>query len=404
MKEQRQKAIDLAGFWLEESGITELDDQHPAYGGVYEGVHRPRGTYLRVHHMVTGFAMSVFAHLYRRTNRKADLELAIQAFEYLQKHRNLSTNPMVYGACTHAYLPSELRDIDTYYSFDNAVILQGLCDLYRETGDDDLLDAATEIASWLVENMQKPDGSFYARVDGTRRKLGYQTISFDGDNGSMHAKHAIGLLRLNWITKESRFLRAAREVLDWTLSIQRPDGMFWANDRMKYVFTYAHCNATEGMIMGSIILEDSKFIESARRAAEALLRIQSADGSMPAVPEEGRNLPLKALNIMLPYKATDATAQAIRIFVIMYVITKEERFLEAARRAEKYLLSVQIPPEAGRKFAGAFYYQEAETAMGLRVRPMLYTWVTQLALFALYWMDDLEHDAAELQHLVRELF
>ena len=404
MNEQRIHAIEKAALWLTDSGIVEKDDQHPAFGGVYLGVHRPKGTYPKVNHMVTGYGISAFTYLHRRRLRADDLELALQAASYLNQHRHIEGHPMAFGAINHSYFQNELKPVEVYSSFGNAMILQGLCDLYRATSEGDLLDTALGIGNWLVENMQRPDGSFYSRIELARRKRGHSGTSFDTDGGCLHAKNAIGLLRLHRLCDDRRFLRAAREVLNWVLLLQRDDGLFWANDRERYVFTHAHCYATEGMLFGSVILEDDRFIKSAAKAAEALLTLQLPDGSLPAVPEEGRNLALRALNMMLPYKATDATAQAARIWALMYIMSRDDRFLEAAHRAEEYLISVQLPQEAGRRFAGAFHYQEAETTIGLHVRSMLYTWVTQQSMFALYWLKDIEEGNDELPTILREIF
>jgi len=404
MDHQRERAIQLASQWLTESGIVETDDQHPAYGGVYLGVHRPRGAYPKVHHRITGYGLSMFTALHRRRLNAGDLELAHQAAAYLNRHRKLDGYPLVYGACDHAYLPDLLKPAEYYLSFDNAMIIQGLCDLYRQTKVEDLLDMAMDIGSWLVENMQRPDGGFYARVDLARRKLGQAGPTFECDGGCQHAKHAIGLLRLHRLCGDQRFAAAARDVLRWVLGLQRSDGLFWANEKERYVFTHAHCHAVEGLLFGAIILEDDTLFRAAGKAVDALLNLQFEDGSLPAVPEEGRSLPLKALNIIMPYKATDATAQAMRLWLLMYEIGRDERHLAAARKAETYLLGVQVREEGGKRFSGAFHYQEAETSIGLHVRSMLYTWVTQFSLSALYWMHDRENGTAALQTYLRELF
>ncbi len=404
MNQDRLQAIELAAYWLTESGILELDDQHPAFGGIYESVNRPRGNYSKVLHLLNGYGISALINLHRRRRRASDLNLAFILFTYLQKHRRMQGPSIVYGACTQAYEPDELKDVEYFYAFDNAMILQGLCDLNAQTGDEDALDAAKEIANWLVENMQRPDGSFYSRVDLSRKKPGYNTASFEGDSGCIHAKLVIGLLRLHALIGDNRYLKASKEALEWVLALQREDGLFWANDKMRYVFTHAHACAAEGMLYGAMTLKDDRLMVSAQKAADALINIQLADGSMPAVPEEGRNFTLRALNIMLPYKATDATAQAIRLFALLYAATRDLKYHEAALNAEEYLFSVQIPREVGKRFAGAFHYQEAETAVGLHVRSALFAWVTQFALSAMQWMADIDAGGYDADTFLKELF
>jgi hypothetical protein len=80
-------------------------------------------------------------------------------------------------------------------------------------------------------------------------------------------------------------------------------------------------------------------------AADALINIQLADGSMPRCRRREK-LYAARFKHKLPYKATDATAQAIRLFALLYAATRDLKYHEAALNAEEYLFSVQIPREA----------------------------------------------------------
>jgi hypothetical protein len=245
MNQDRLQAIELAAYWLTESGILELDDQHPAFGGIYESVNRPRGNYSKVLHLLNGYGISALINLHRRRRRASDLNLAFILFTYLQKHRRMQGPSIVYGACTQAYEPDELKDVEYFYAFDNAMILQGLCDLNAQTGDEDALDAAKEIANWLVENMQRPDGSFYSRLICQGRNPATIPLLSRAILGASRQTRNRSF-ELHALIGDNRYLKASKEALEWVLALQREDGLFWANDKMRYFLrTRTHARRKE---------------------------------------------------------------------------------------------------------------------------------------------------------------
>ena len=390
------KSIDLALNWLSQSDIRHREGM--ARGGVNQGYNWQERSYPFVYSEITGYAVSMFVHAYRWTEQEHYLTLAQEAAGFLMRlhAKGVAKGEPAQGAIAHGFSLPELTLRHQYYSFDVAMCLQGLLDLYAIEPTTKLEEAAKAMGDWLIYEMQKPSGAFLAMYNadtGEREHLG---DNFFDDFGCLHAKHAIGLLKLGLVTKEEHYTSAAKRVCDWVLGLQDKDGAFRANGRSKEVVSHPHCYATEGLLFAHYALKTERYLEAARRAGEWLLSAQNSTGSISIAYKRGLWRMKRRLNeLFFPKPVTDATAQAIRIWLILYYIDQDERFLAAAHKAASFLVQMQETSPSDPNAQGGFYFWPDH--------PIMFTWATMFAVDALYALEHLERKSA-YHEMMKELF
>jgi len=403
MHTQMQKAITQAIHWLTHSDIRNRDESLQSFGGLNAGYDWKRGTYTSVYNEITGYGISCFLNVFQWTGDHQYLGLARDAADYLCRFQAQDPRRLEFGAIPHSLTKPDLEVVRTYWAFDNAMILRGLMKLYAISREERYLHAGVGIADWLLQNMQKEDGSFLAFYDAEADFATHEWNEFYGDGGCLHVKNALGLLSLACIQHNERYTGAARRLCRWGIELQTSDGTFWANGRKRYVFTHAHCYATEGFLHAYHYLKDPEFLEAARLAGEVLVRLQNADGSLYRIYRNRLPWKDRAKESLFPQKTSDATAQAIRTWVLLYYLTREKRYLEAAEKAVAFLLDMQVVMSRNPRKQGAFYYQRCDIFGKRKFSPVLFTWCTQFSVAAMYALAHVDRENG-YEQMIDELF
>jgi hypothetical protein len=203
-------------------------------------------------------------------------------------------------------------------------------------------------------------------------------------------------LKLGRVTGDDRYTAAARRVCDWVLGLQDDDGAFRATERLRQVVSHSHCYATEGLLFAHYALGAGHYLEAARRAGEWLLIAQNPDGSINIAYKRrwwrmGRRITEK----LLPRQVTDATAQAIRIWLVLYYLDGDPRLLDACHSAESFLREMQCTSSPDRNAIGGFYFWPGH--------PMMYAWCAMFAVHALYGVNHVNREDS-YHRIMRELF
>lgn len=209
--------------------------------------------------------------------------------------------------------------------FNTGQVLFGWAAAYRETGDSRYQKAAGRAADFLVE-AQDPDGAW--RRHGSR-------FARSGVN-VYDARTAWGLLDASRVTGDAQHREAALRNLRFVLTRQRPNGWFEEccldDDRRPLLHTLAY--TMEGLLESGIIARDPSLVEGARRAADALLSRQRADGSLAGRFDEEWQPAAR-------WSCLTGDAQTSIVWLRLGEITREARYLDAARRMNRYLMSTQ---------------------------------------------------------------
>ena len=187
-------------------------------------------------------------------------------------------------------------------------------------------------------------------------------------------------------------------VCDWVLGLQDSDGAFWSNNARSFVFTHSHCYAIEGLLYAFYRLKRNQYKNAAIKAGDWLIKAQNTDGSFYREYKTG-----KMKEKILPKKTSDATAQAIRIWVILYYLTGEKKYVVFAKKSLEYLLSMQVEESEDSNKLGGFLYQSRNYLWFKHVVPEMMSWPAMFSIQALLMLGDVER-AGDFQKAVADIF
>jgi len=408
--------ISAAIKWLSESDILNKDKQKPSFGGVNNGYFWKEKKYQYVYNEITGYAINAFINLYKWLGNEKYLQYAKNAADYLISLQAKDNNTFEYGAIFHSLTLPDLKNVKNYYSFDNSIILHGMINLYKMTNEKEYHDVCLDIGNWLLK-MQKGDGSFYSYYDAENKIIDHEYDEFFFDNGCLHIKNSIGLMFLNHISDTTRYYDAGLKICNWGERLLEKDGIFWVNPRKKYVFTHSHCYATEGYLYAYYLSKKQEYLNIAQKAGEALIALQNHDGSlyrsyknkisMKRWMNEKYKLSVRTWmnEKKYPWKTIDATAQASRIWTLLYSINKEKKFLEPAKKAIEFITKNQALDTDDENMFGGFYYQSCDNygKNELKLEKGMYTWCTQFSLSALMLFKSIQNNV-EFENIIEKLF
>jgi len=405
--------IDAAIAWLSESDIINKDKQKSSFGGINNAYIWKDKTYQWVYNEITGYAVNAFLTMYKWLNDEKYLQYSKNAADYLITQQEKKTNAFEHGAVSHSLTFPDLKTVRNYYSFDNAIILHGMVNLYKITNEKKYLDACKGIGDWLLK-MHKDEGPFYSYYDAERKVVNHEYDEFWFDNGSLHVKNAIGLMSLNQISGDKKYYTAGLKVCTWGTRLLDRDGIFWANQRKKFVFTHAHCYATEGYLYAYYLSKKPEYLKIAKKAGEALIALQNQDGSLFRSYKNKITMKRNNEGIRLsvsrwrrerkyPWKTIDATAQAARIWTLLYSLYNEEKFLDPIKKAIDFITKNQVLDTNDQNMFGGFYYQSCDKDGKNELSKEMYTWCTQFALSALMLYKSIQSNM-QFDDLIEMLF
>ncbi len=209
--------------------------------------------------------------------------------------------------------------------FNTGQVLFGWTAAHRETGDPRFQKAAARAADFLVE-AQDPDGAW--RRHGSR-------FARSGVN-VYDARTAWGLLDASRMTGDPRHREGALRNLRFVLTRQRANGWFEEccldDDRRPLLHTIAY--TVEGLLEAGALAGEPDLIDAARLAADALLARQRSDGSLAGrFDSEWRS--------DTRWSCVTGDAQTSIVWLRLAELTGNQRYTDAARRMNQYLMSTQ---------------------------------------------------------------
>jgi hypothetical protein len=373
-----QGHIDLVFRWLLHSGLR-VPAPSPHAGAVSRGYDLAQRKHQYLYLEITGYMLSWLLAAYRHTGDETLRPLAHETLDFLLARQVPAGSCPFAGAFPHHVDRESGLSHPLYYSFDAAMILQGLLDYYQESHDPRVLDAARRTGDWLVHHMQQEDGSFLAVVaDGIDVSREQQDPIF-GAGGCLHAKHAIGLLKLWQATGEIAYRESARAVCDWVIAQQNRHGAIRASAQTNQTVSHTHCYAVEGLLYAYAAMEHAPYLLAAQKAAAWLRRMQGSDGAIYiAYNRSLRELKSRVVELAFPRKVGDASSQAVRIWTILNAIVPDPGFLDSAQRAGLFLKSVQNMEVDPSTRGGIAYWPG---------HPILFAWVGMFAWQALQFLE-----------------
>jgi len=388
--DRSQRSVKTAINWLLNSAIHNLDKTNlETFGSFnnYYDLRKKNGSYAYTE--ITAYAIELLLDLWRRTNDPRYFKNARLAGQWVGNMQYKGDDENAIGG----FLQSPNGPmVHRVFSFDSAICIGALSDLYRKTGDNKYLKMAGEGVRWLIQIMQNSDGSFKPFYDLTTKsfssKLNHRVSFWPMSTklhktwyelpGCHHGKIAIGLLKYYSIKKNPLLLEIVRSLCYWALMQQDHKGYFKVNPESKASFLHTHCYATEGLLYAYLYLKDRQIFDAAEKAGRWLIKIQRSDGSIPSWFNNRK---------IISRVNSSAVAQAIRLWSILYHETGDQCYYDSIKKSSRYLLSMQhVDSDLDR--LGGFYLVEFDLKL-IRYRiKRLYSWSTMFAIHALNLADD----------------
>jgi hypothetical protein len=207
--------------------------------------------------------------------------------------------------------------------FDTGQIIHGLVRAFEERHDARFLDAASRAGDWLAA-IQEPDGA-WRRFESDEKEKTY------------NVRTAWALLRLHGASHVDRHREAALRSLDRALSQQEPNGWYASmefkagQDPLTHTIAYT----IEGVLESGILLDDARLIDSARKAADAMVEAQREAGFL-------RGRYGRGWRSTLTWTCLTGTAQMAMVWLTLHRVTGDARYVEAAREANLYVKQRQV--------------------------------------------------------------
>ncbi|MCX5815372.1 MAG: hypothetical protein NTX75_03905 [Proteobacteria bacterium] len=393
--------------WLVDSDIRIKDQSSPLFDSVCGSYNTRNRSYPFVYCEITAYAIQFLLRAAKWFQNKDLVLLAKAGGDFLMRTQHNESDCNVSGAIPYGFSLPDKQKIEKYYSFDSAICMSALVELYEVLGDESYLKSAIRICTWL-EVLQEQSGFFHFghTKDGYKPKL----TDWYGSGGCLHAKNAIGLLKLYNATQERRLVNAAERVLEWGLTLQLKNGAFRVNKECNYIFTHACCYAIEGLLYGYSVLGKPHYLRACIHAASWLLGSQNSDGSLSQY--YGPNIecyladikwPLRKLRKVVVPRETGATAQAMRIWLALYRETGDKAFDAAAHKAGQFILRMQSQVMSDPNSFGGFHSSCDSLWLFHRLSHYQYAWTDMFACHALNVLDD-KTNYPNFNSIVDELF
>lgn len=302
MSERLSAALD----WIQQAHRAVND------GGISKGYDLLRRSWAPSYPETTGYTIPTLLNAARILDRPDLRLLVLSLADYLLK----CATPE--GGVVHW----QASAADQPIVFDTGQVIFGWIAAFDVSGNQDYLDAAIRAGSWLCA-IQHSRGYWERHQHLDRIKV-------------IDTRVAWALLELHRRSGEDRLREAATRNLEWAVSQQNAEGWFSycsfkeGQDPITHTLAYT----AEGLLEGGMYLGEEKYIASATRMLEALLKKQRPDGAL-------------ASTYGSDWKATSRSScltgncQMARLWLIQYRLSSERRFLTAAQNAIKFVAERQ---------------------------------------------------------------
>ncbi len=367
----------LVSDWLLQSGIQNTDADPKFRGGVNAWYDLKKQTFPFIYSEITGYAVSAFLFIHHVLKGPIYLERAQLAANWLLRSRD----PKYGFVVNRVYHPSEEKPYyDSWiFTFDQWMIIDGLCNLSGVTGDRSYLHGAQEIADRLIQKTFRHDNYMYPAVNLENGQVEAANDKWSRQPGSFHAKVLLGLNRLFNLTHDQKYLTHAFRLAERACLDQKENGRFVTQINTGSTHLHPHCYTLEGILFFGLSQNRQSLIEASKKGLEWMLNSQHDDGTLYAFFQGDQ---------FLPYERADILAQILRLSAIMLGYFPEfQKFKPQLERLKKKMLSYQIK-EGPQK--GGFLYGQEENGI---IHDHANAWVSLFALQALWLYDQSQtHD------------
>jgi hypothetical protein len=365
--------IDAATAWILRAAQVHSAD--PVLDGGFiswydEDTQQPAYVYSEI----TGYMLTLLCSLWARTGNQIVRERAIRAGDWFLHtvHEPTGGFYCLFPLGTHRYDAKK----NLIYTFDCGVILSGLVNLYRVSGDNRYLAAAVTLGDWLIHRMQKPSGGFLALYNPEQGSYPEHNAEWSLCSGAYHTKVAIGLLNLFDVTQTEKYRRSAVAACDFALQFQQDDGRFITFPEEGGTNVHPHCYAAEGLWVAGTYLKRADYLAASARATAWVWSQQAASGLVPRHHHAGVNTYSERVDIL---------CQAVRLAIIHRAEGRLPAFQDSQLEPLVAIIMRNQSQSRDPMAHGAFYFGRQSNGEQTHHAN---TWVTQFAIQALQLYGD----------------
>jgi uncharacterized protein YyaL (SSP411 family) len=212
--------------------------------------------------------------------------------------------------------------------FNTGQVIFGWVRAFQETRNERYLGSAQEAGRYLV-SQQDQNGAWNKNLS---QYAGAQMSFF-----TYNTRTAWALLELSMITGDPVFRDSAIRNIEFALTQQLENGWFESNclsdPSQPLLHTIAYC--VRGILESGILLNDTVYIEKAKKAADALLRKQQDDGNLTGRFNDRWESTVK-------WTCLTGNAQIALIWGRLFQKTGQLEYLNGLNRSNRYLMNVQL--------------------------------------------------------------
>ena len=304
LKISNLESIERAMVWL-------CNAQDAVQGGGIATSYDLRKGWLPPFPETTGYIVPTFFNYYHFTKNENYRTRAISMLDWLLEVQE--SDGAISGITEEAKHP---------LVFDTGQVLFGFIRGYMEVGTELYLYAAQKAGDWLVRH-QDTDGKWSHYV-------------YHGIPHTYHTRVSWALAELYKIVQNHKYTETAEKNCNWALSHQLKNGWFEQNyfspDQPVYTHTIAY--AARGLLEVGEILHCEKYLKSAQKVADVLLTLQRIDGSVPGSFNEKWERTTKS-------SCLTGIAQFSIIWSRLFEITGDQKYFDAAQKANRFLVGTQ---------------------------------------------------------------
>ena len=353
-------AIHRGADWLITS--AQIKDRANPYDGAFRTEYNTKTREWSLFEPIWHSGQDIKALLcaYRLGRARKYLQSTIMAGAFIRRHQVLAQDKRLHGVIT-GYITPDSRETCVATMIES---LPGLLELHRITGDSVWLNSSILAAEWIIRNAYKGNGMIYWKYDHIKRKIihnpwegsregGYkQKYLVPPDDAAPLIDDAV-FYRLYCATKRKKYLAIFHELADRIYQEQNPPGCWVrypaSNPYTGMIQTRASWWWGNPLIHAYRVFREQRYLATAVDCADRCLQVQNLDGGLFShYRTDGRH---DSFGI-----CGSSTAVVVMLWLDLWDVTKDRKYLTAARKGIEFLLKTQFSPEyPDETLRGAFF-------------------------------------------------
>lgn len=351
--------------WLINSGIQSPE------GGFYAWIDLDAQAPAFLYSEITGYAITTLLFLNRLSADPVLIQRAQKASGWLLQKALHPCGGFKARAYQDDINADQLYSFnqENIFSFDTAMALYGLVNLYKQTKQEKLLAVCQKCADFLIDKMQNSDGSFNSIYSAKTNANINPGDKWSSQSGSFHAKIALGLVDLFEITNKVEYKNSAIKICEFALTKQDASGRFITDNLTQTTHLHPHSYTAEGLIYAGAAFKAQKFIDYAQKAINWMFKHVDKNGLNDIYDPKTTKFS--------HFQRSDILAQALRLGLIFN--QNKTNLLKA--RLESYQLSEGFLYNLQERHLNSWCSMFALQALALEQNPKLVAKNKKVELF-----------------------